>query len=116
MTSYLPDLFTFKKILDGTTLPPGGQLLTHDAKSMFANNATDAALSIIFPYLCETEKDFGHYHGETLIHASEIVVENNIICFGNTYRKQIRGTAMGNPQHRQHGPQYLKAHMRLNTS
>ena len=41
------------------------------------------------------EQEFGHYHAETLITSLEIVTNNNIVRFGDLYRKQISGTAMG---------------------
>ena len=114
MPTYFPDSFASKNPLDDIVVPPGGLSFTNDAQSMFTNIGTDAALAIICPYLRRMEKEFDHYNAETLIQALEIVMRNNNIRFGNIYRKHIRGTAMGNPQHR-YGPRSLKAYMRLNT-
>jgi len=64
---------------------------------MFTNIETNAALSVICPYLRKMEKEFDHYNATILIQALEIVMRNNINRFGNIYRKQIKGTAMGKP-------------------
>ena len=64
---------------------------------MFPNIATPAAKSIIFPYLREKEKHFGHYDAETLITALTVVMDKNIVRFGDLYFKQRSGTAMGKP-------------------
>ena len=97
MPTYFPDSFAFKKLLDRIVVPPGGLSFTNDAKSMFTNIETNAALSVICPYLRTMEKEFGHYNATILIQALEIVMKNNIIRFGDIYRKQIKGTAMGKP-------------------
>ena len=97
MPTYLKDSFAFKELIDDIVVPPGGRLFTADAVSMFTNIRTNAALSIIGPYLREKEKEFGHYHAETLIAALEIVMKNNIIRLGDKYVRQISGTAMGKP-------------------
>ena len=97
MPTYFPDSFAFKKLLDGIVVPPGGLSFTNDAKSMFTNIETNAALSVICPYLRTMEKEFGHYNATILIQALEIVMRNNTIHFGDIYRKQIKGTAMGKP-------------------
>ena len=43
------------------------------------------------------EQEFDHHHDETLITGLEILMNDNIIRFGDLYRKQILGTAMGKP-------------------
>ena len=63
---------------------------------MYTNIPTDYALEIISKYLRDNEYRFD-YHSETLISALEIVMKNNIIKFGDVYKKQISGTAMGKP-------------------
>ena len=47
-------------------------------------------------YLRDNEYRF-EYHAETLISALEIVMKNNIIKFGDVYKKQISGTTMSKP-------------------
>ena len=60
------------------------------------NIPTDYALEIISKYLRDNEYS-SKYHAETLISALDIVMKNNIIKFGDVYKKQISGTAMGKP-------------------
>jgi len=97
MPTYFKDSFAFKDITDELRLPPRARIFTADAVSMYTNIDTNAALAVICPYLRLMEDEFDHYHAETLITALEIVMKNNIIRFGDVYRKQIRGTAMGKP-------------------
>ena len=61
---------------------------------MYTNIDTNKALALICPFLQENERHFGHYDATTLIRAIEIVMHNNIVKFGDTYTKQIKGTAM----------------------
>ena len=63
---------------------------------MYTNIPTDYALKSISEYLRNNEYSF-EYHAETLISALEIVTKNNIIKFGDVYKKQISGTAIGKP-------------------
>ena len=63
---------------------------------MYTNIPTDCALEIISKYLRNNEYRF-NYHAETLISALEIVMKNNIIKFGDDYKKQISCTVMGKP-------------------
>ena len=63
---------------------------------MYTNIPTDCALEIISKYLRNNEYRF-NYHAETLISALEIVMKNNIIKFGDVYKKQISGAVTGKP-------------------
>ena len=62
---------------------------------MFPNIQTPAATSIIFPSLWTVEQEFGHYHVETLITVLKIVMDNNIVQFGDLCQKKVSATAMG---------------------
>ena len=52
---------------------------------------------MISEYIRNNQAKYGHYHAPTLIKALEIVMQNNIMKFGNEFRKQSAGTAMGKP-------------------
>ena len=95
LPTYFKDSFAFKELTEGLVLSPRARLVTADAVGMYTNINTQAAMAIIAPYLRDQEQYFDHYDAETLISALEIVMFNNIIKFGDVYRKQIQGTVMG---------------------
>ena len=64
---------------------------------MYTNIPTEYALEVISKYVRTNQAKYGHYHAPTLIKALEIVMRNNIVKFGNEFRKQYAGTAMGKP-------------------
>ena len=99
METYFKDSFELKSIIDQFIVPLGGRLFVIDAESMYTNIDTDVALLAIAEYLRddETNRQFSHYHDETLISALEIVMKNSIFRFGDIYARQISGTAMGKP-------------------
>ena len=67
-------------------------MFAFDSMSMYTNSIpADYAFEIISKYLRDNEYNF-EYHAETLIPVLEI------IKFGDVYKKQISGTAMGKPQ------------------
>eukprot|EP00956_Cyclotella_meneghiniana_P031504 scaffold82847_cov56-Cyclotella_meneghiniana.AAC.1 len=80
-------------------LPPNASLFTGDAKSMYTNIPTDMALPLIKDYLLDHGHQFGLSHDMVLaINAAlEIVMNRNIVRFGDIYRWQFSGTAMGTP-------------------
>lgn len=90
--SYFENSFALKEILDSTKIPPNTKIFSCDAKSMYTNIPTAPALEVVGQYIHD------HCHpnlANALIEALTIVMENNIIRFGDTYWKQIAGTAMG---------------------
>ena len=87
MKTYIKDSFEFKRLLQKHgPLSPHARKFTFDAVSMYTNIYTDYALEIISKYLRDNEGRFD-YHAETLISALEIVMKNNIIKFGDVYKK-----------------------------
>ena len=96
MPTFFKDSFAFKKLLETLITQPGIRGFSADAVGMYTNIHTGAALAAISKYLRDNEQRFD-YHAETLIRALEIVMNNNIIRFGDTYVRQISGTAMGKP-------------------
>jgi hypothetical protein len=69
-------------------LPPTARLFTCDAVSMYTNIDTAHALKVL--------KDMIPEH---VLAALQIIMENNIIEFGDTYWRQEDGTAMGPLRH-----------------
>ncbi|KAL7502742.1 hypothetical protein ACHAXN_000909 [Cyclotella atomus] len=63
---------------------------------MYTNIKTEPALEEMTAYLRENKSKFT-YPCEALIEALQIVFRNNYFKFGDTYHKQISGTAMGTP-------------------
>ena len=97
MSTFFKDSYAFKERVTGFRAPHGARSFSSDAIVIFPNITIHAAKSIIFPYLREKEKHFGHYDAATLIMALIIVMDNNILRFGDLYFKQRSGTAMGKP-------------------
>lgn len=99
MPSFFKDSFELKSILDETVVPRGARLCSADAVSMYTNIPTEPALARLAEYLRrdDVQRQFPHYNAECLISALEIVMRNNIFRFGDLYKKQISGTAMGKP-------------------
>ena len=93
--TYFKDSYKFKKLVETVRLRPGSRLFTADTVSMYTNIDTNKALALICPFLRENKRLFGYYNATTLIRAIEIVMRNNIVKFGDTYAKQIKGTDMG---------------------
>ena len=94
--SYFKDTFELKDLLDGLEVPPNGFTFTSDAKSMYTNIDTEPALLEISKYLRDSwPGNFSHYNPSTLIEALEIVFQNNLFKFGDTFWRQISGTGMG---------------------
>jgi hypothetical protein len=90
METYFKDSFELKFITDQFIVPPGGQLFVIDAKSVYTYFDTGVALLAIAEYLRddETNRQFSHYRGETLISAMEIVMKNGIFRFGGNFSEE----------------------------
>ena len=76
---------------------PRAKVFTYDAKLMYTDIPTEYALEVISEYIGDNQAKYGHYHAPTLIESLEIVMHNNIMKFGNEFRKHSAGTAMGKP-------------------
>ena len=90
--SYFQNSFALKEMLDDMEVPPNTKIFSCDAKSMYTNIPTEPALEVVGLYLrahCNSKL------AEALIDALTIVMKNNIVQFGDTFWKQISGTAMG---------------------
>ena len=72
-------------------------MLTADAESIYTNIKTKYALEIIFQYLRAFINEFTDYPYQTVAQGLRLIIENNVIQFGNTFWKQLENTAMGTP-------------------
>ena len=89
--SYFENSLALKELIEDMFVPNNSELFSCDAKSMYTNIPTDPALEVISSFLRAKYP----FIAEPLISALTIVMKNNIIQFGDTYWKQISGTAMG---------------------
>ena len=90
MRTYIKDSFEFKRLLrEHGSLSPRARIFTFDAVSMYTNIPTDYASEIISKYLRDINEYRFEYHAKTLISALKIIMKNNIIKFGDVYKKQI---------------------------
>ena len=88
--------------LKTTTFPPGTQLFTMDVRAMYTNIHLGHALPSLEEFLCHSPlgKEIVCKVGLCLamiLHALELVMNNNVFAFGDTFWLQTAGTAMGIP-------------------
>ena len=95
--SYIDSSFELVKELKKLRLPPNARVFTSDAKSMYTNINTTAAIKAIEDYITKNQSKFPYLPVTPLIQALEIIMTNNIFQFGDTVWKQNDGTAMGAP-------------------
>eukprot|EP00804_Cyclotella_cryptica_P024342 CCRYP_015317-RA/>CCRYP_015317-RA protein AED:0.18 eAED:0.18 QI:0/-1/0/1/-1/1/1/0/363 len=94
--SYFQDSYLLKQLLSEIDVPPHALFFTADAKSMYTNIRTGPALTHISNLIRhEAGRSFHHYDTQALTDALQIVFNNNILKFGDTYWRQISGTGMG---------------------
>eukprot|EP00956_Cyclotella_meneghiniana_P030325 scaffold75834_cov36-Cyclotella_meneghiniana.AAC.1 len=93
----LANSFELKRILDALELPPNTLPFTADAESMYTNIKTDPALASLSKYIQEEVRGKSELEKSALIEGLNLVLRNNIFRFGDTYWRQISGTAMGTP-------------------
>ena len=75
-------------------LPPTARLFTSDAIGFYPNIDTKHGLSVLDRFLSTTCSP--EYAG-AILDATRLIMENNIFQFGDTFWKQLNGTAMGTP-------------------
>jgi hypothetical protein len=97
--TYIKDSADLIKALRATFpngLPTGAKIFSADAVSMYSNIDTDHGISVIDTFLTTHEDQLPPGFPKRLLLASLAeIMRNNIFQFGNTYWRQIRGTAMG---------------------
>ncbi|KAL7483961.1 hypothetical protein ACHAW6_009601 [Cyclotella cf. meneghiniana] len=63
---------------------------------MYTNIPAEPALTVISNYIHAADRTrLNHYNLPALIEALQIVFQNNVIQFGDTYWQQTSGTGMG---------------------
>ena len=95
--TYFKSSFDLKQELLQLHLPPGARFFVADAVSMYTNIQTAPALREIARYLHQHAHQFADIPIAALIDALRLVMNNNIVQFGDTHWKQITGCAMGTP-------------------
>jgi hypothetical protein len=95
--SYLQSSFDLKTDLDSLNLPPNCRLFTADATSMYTNINTDAAITAIHDYIMHNQAQFPNLPLTPLTAALKLIMKHNVFQFGDTFWKQLMGTAMGAP-------------------
>ena len=95
--SYIESSFDLLHDLNTINLPPGCRLFTSDAKSMYTNIDTDAAITSIRDYIIANQAKFPLLPVTPLIEALGLIMRHNVFQFGDTAWKQLSGTAMGAP-------------------
>jgi hypothetical protein len=95
--AYFKSSQILKSQLENFVVPPNSYLFTADAVSMYTNIPTERALTLICNHIRETAHSLPNVPVEALCAALRIVMRCNIFSFGDTFWRQISGTAMGCP-------------------
>ena len=96
--SYIKNSTELLQQLDNVEIPPGAKLFTADASSMYTNIDTTTGIDAI-SRLLQKHKALNDpsFPTEFFLRTMEIIMNNNIFMFGDTYWIQLKGTAMGTP-------------------
>ncbi len=96
LPTYLKSSFDLKNELEQLEFPCHQKfsMFTCDARSMYTNIDTSHALKNIGDYL-RLQDDCPH--APSIMQALTLLMRNNVFRFGDTYYKQLTGTAMGAP-------------------
>ncbi len=96
--SYIKDSKDLLKELQTLQIPPHAKLFTADATAMYTNidtnMGTQAFKDLFTTYNDQIPQNFPREYFLTVL---EIVMNNNIFSFGDTFWLQLEGTAMGTP-------------------
>ena len=95
--SYLESSFDLLHDFKTLVLPPHCKLFTADATSMHANMPAPAAIAAIEKYITDNQAKFPLLPVSPLLEAIGMIMYHNVFQFGDTYWKQLSGTAMGAP-------------------
>jgi hypothetical protein len=127
LPSFIASSWELKQSIDQLPdLPSHAFIFTGDAVGMYTNISTKHALKVIERFL-RTSPICAHltvYFRQAIMHAMLIIMTSNLFQFGDTYWKQLTGTAMGTPPapmyatlyyaiHELSFPKHLVAHMPL---
>jgi hypothetical protein len=96
--SYIQDSKALLEELSTLHIPKGAKLFMADAVSMYTNIDTNIGIltlrKLFTLYNDEIATDFPT---ELFINTLEIIINNNIFSFGDTFWVQLQGTALGTP-------------------
>ena len=95
--SYIESSFDLIKDFRNLNLPLNCRIFTADAVSMYANIDTETAITAIHDYIVANQNKFPYLPVTPLTEALEIIMRHNVFQFGDTFWKQLSGTAMGAP-------------------
>jgi hypothetical protein len=96
--SYIKNSTELLKELKPIILPPGAKLFTADASSMYTNIDTPTGLQVLTNLFEQNINSIPNDFPKTFfLRTLEIVMNNNIFTFSNTFWLQLKGTAMGTP-------------------
>ena len=95
VTSYLRDTADFLNNLP-TTLPTNTILASFDTESLYSNIPHDLGIEAV-NYWIDKYPDTRHsrFSKDFILDGMKLILENNILCFNDSYFKQEKGTAMG---------------------
>lgn len=96
--SYLKNSNTLISTLQNLHIPDHALLFTADATSMYTNIDTDIGIASIRQFLHSNEDNLpSNFPSNLFLTILEIVMQNNIFSFADTFWLQLCGTAMGTP-------------------
>jgi hypothetical protein len=96
--SYLKDSYSLIRELKELQLPSSALLFTADAKSMYTNIDSSSGIEALRDFLTTNEASIPtEFPRELFLRILEIVMNNNVFSFADSYWLQLSGTAMGTP-------------------
>ena len=99
-SDFLRYIKTFQKLQNNGRLPKHAKHFTAHAKSMYTNIDTTHALEVFRLFLEESGKEGKlppDFNIEMIMQATKLIKKWNLFKFGDTFFKQLPGTAMGTP-------------------
>jgi hypothetical protein len=96
--SYIKDSRDLLNEITLLTLPPGAKLFTADATAMYTNITTYHGVQAIQGIFNTYSDSIPHTFPKSFFLTTlEIIMDNNIFSFGDTFWRQLHGTTMGTP-------------------
>jgi hypothetical protein len=96
--SYVKNSFNTITELKNLQIPKNALLFSADATSMYTNIDTTTGISAVKDFiLTNKDKISSDFPTNLFLYILNLIVENNIFAFANTYWWQLTGTAMGTP-------------------
>ena len=99
-SDFLRYIKAFQKLQKNGRLPSNARHFTADAKSMYTYIDTNHGLEVLRLFLEELEREGKlppDFNIEMIMQAATLIMRWNIFEFGDTFFKQLLGTAMGTP-------------------